>query len=454
MSTKPPADDRGLPENDTLTLVKRNFFLTFTAIGVIVLIAGAVWVLGQVWTPISIILFSAFLVFILRTPVAWLETKGVSRGIGTAIMYVVTLMVLAAIGLVFVPVAIEQIVSFLANVPQYIQQAGNFITQTFAVVDEYLKETGVGDLLASFTGELAKHASTLATSSASSLVDAASTLGTVIVVAGISTVVGFWVLKDLPKFRGDLHRLVGPRYTEDVSVIGSAISRSLGGYLRGMVVACLVTGTLVFIAYTALGLQYPLVLALFTGLMVFVPFIGPILAWVLAGLVGLLISPLTAVLAAVLTIVSQIAYDYLVAPRVMGGSVQLHPAVILVAVFTGAAIGGIFGMLCAIPLTSAVKSIFVYYFEKRTQRQIVSEKGAVFMGHPAKELDPKADAVEGHGNQNPASGFFLSGLIRRILSAGSNSSSSPAGTAPEDTPPAPEDTPSAADEGPTGGKAE
>ena len=447
MSSTPPEDDQGMSESYTLTLIKRRFFLTFTAIGVILLIAGAVWVLGQLWTPISIILFSAFLVFILRTPVAWMEKKGVPRGIGAAIMYVVTLMVLAAIGLVFVPVAVEQIVSFLVNVPQYIQQAGSFITQTFAVVDEYLKESGIGNVLASFTSELAKHASTLATSSASSLVGAASTIGTIIVVAGISAIVGFWVLKDLPKFGGDLRRLVGPRYSEDVTVIGNAISRSLGGYLRGMVVACLVTGTLVFIAYTALGLQYPLVLALFTGLMVFVPFIGPIMAWALAGLVGLLISPVTAILAAVLTILAQMAYDYLVAPRVMGGSVQLHPAVILVAVFTGAAIGGIFGMLCSIPLTSAVKSIFVYYFEKRTQRQIVSEQGAVFVGHPSATFDPKKDAVAGHTSQDLASGFFLGGLIRRIRSAVSNSETSPPGDTPADDSP-PDDTP--ADDTPPG----
>ena len=214
------------------------------------------------------------------------------------------------------------------------------------------------------------------------------------------------MLKDLPRFREELYKLVGPKYAEDTRVVGAAFSRALGGYLRGMIVACLCTGTLTFIAYTALGLPYPIVLALFTGLMVFIPFIGPTLAWILAGLVGLIFSPVTAILAAGLTIASQILYDNLIAPRVMGGHVELHPGVILIAIFTGAALGGIFGMLCAIPMAAAAKAIFVYYFEKRTGRQLVSEKGALFKGHPSSSTNPTTDALGGQRLKNLSNRFF------------------------------------------------
>jgi len=406
MNTEQPEGDRNVQKKGTIEPVRRRFYLTITVIGVVVLVAGAFWVVSQIWTPISIILFSAFLVFILRSPVAFFERKGVPRAIGTAIMYVVALLIIAVIALIFVPVVAEQFLGFLSMVPQYIQQAGSFLSQTFTQINAYLEESGVQDVLTTVSAELAKFATSLASDSATAMVATASSIGTSLLVAGVSIIVGFWTLKDLPKFRVELHKLVGPKYSEDVRVIGSAFSRALGGYLRGMVVACLCTGTLAFIAYSIIGMPYPLVLALFTGLMVFIPFIGPSIAWILAGLVGLLLSPLTAILAAGLTILAQVAYDNLIAPRVMGGNVELHPGIILIAIFTGAALGGIFGMLCAIPLASAAKSIFVYYFEKRTGRQLVSEKGALFKGHPSAHSNPAEDAIDSQSSKKLSSIFF------------------------------------------------
>jgi hypothetical protein len=162
-----------------------------------------------------------------------------------------------------------------------------------------------------------------------------------------------------------------------------------------MVVSCLCTGTIAFVFYLLIGVPYPLVMAFFTGLMVFIPFIGPAVAWILAGLIGLTVAPLTAVLAAVLTIVAQMLNDNLVSPRVMGGSVELHPAVILVVIFIGAALGGVFGMLCAVPLAGAFKAVFVYYFEKATGRQLIHADGALFRGHASPHTDPASDALSG-----------------------------------------------------------
>ena len=410
MSTQKTEEEQHLSNKDTITTVRRRFYLTFTVIGVIMLCIGALWAIGQIWTPISIILVSAFLVFILRAPVAFLEQKGVPRVLGAAIMYVVTLVALSAIVLIFVPVVSEQFLSFISKVPEYIQNASNYLAQTFTQVSEYLADSGIQDIVSAVGNELAKWGTTLASDSASAMFSTASTIGTLLLIAGVSIVVGFWVLKDLPRFSKELRKLVGPKYEEDLHVISSAFSRSLGGYLRGMVVSCLCTGTMAFIAYSILGLPYPAIMALFTGLMVFIPFIGPTVAWILAGLIGLLLSPITGILAAVLTIAAQMVNDNVISPRVMGGSVELHPGIILVVIFIGAALGGVFGMLCAIPLTSVVKTLFVYYFEKKTGRQLVSEDGALFKGNPAlKAVAPEVVQTKSDtpGNRESKTGTSL-----------------------------------------------
>ncbi|MDR2672995.1 MAG: AI-2E family transporter [Coriobacteriales bacterium] len=380
-----------MPTKDTLTTLKRRFYLTFTVIGIVLLIAAAVYAIGQIWTAISIVLFSAFLVFILRAPVAWLERHRVPRVLGSGLMYIFALLIIVMILLVFVPVITEQFAGFLQSLPTYLEQANNFWNDIIAQYNAFFQDSTIQQLLSSIESEATKWVTNAASMSASAMILTASSVTTGLVVAGVSTIVGFWVLKDLPRFSAEIMIIVGPKYEQDAKVISGAFSRALGGYLRGMVVSCLCTGTLAGICYTILGIPYPVIMAFFTGLMVFIPVIGPTLAWILAGLIGLFISPLTGILAAGLTIASQMTNDNLIYPRVMSGTVELHPAIMLVAIFIGATLGGIFGMLCAVPLASALKSIFVYYFEKRTGRQLVSEKGALFRGHPPKhDVDPPA----------------------------------------------------------------
>ena len=86
----------------------------------------------------------------------------------------------------------------------------------------------------------------------------------------------------------------------------------------------------------------------------------------------------------------------------MGNSVDIHPALVILALMTGSALGfavsgflgSIVGMLVSIPAVAAAKSLFVYYFEKNTGRIIVSSDGVIFKGEPSgSEVNPVADAT-------------------------------------------------------------
>jgi hypothetical protein len=149
----------------------------------------------------------------------------------------------------------------------------------------------------------------------------------------------------------------------------------------------------------------------------FIPFLGPWIAGIIVALLGLFINPLMALLAILGTIIPQQITDNFISPRVMAGTVELHPSVILVVLIAGGALGGIFGMLCAIPLTAAAKSIFVYYFEKRTARHIVSREGAIFKGRAAADVDPLLDASDGTLNAEAAPESYIGEQEQRALDA-------------------------------------
>ncbi|MCL1890574.1 MAG: AI-2E family transporter [Coriobacteriia bacterium] len=383
---------------------QRLFFQVWAAIGIALILIGCGYVFGQVWTSISIILFSAFLVFVLRVPVAWLNKKGIPRAAGAALSYLGAIIIIAGILLIFLPILITQLTSFINSLPGYAENAQAAWDAFYAKHQDLFQDSFFQQFGKDVGSELSRWAAAAASQSPTILVGASTQVINALIVTGVSIIVGFWVLKDLPTISREILAIVGPRHAQDAHVISNAFSRALGGYLRGMVVASCCTGTMAGIFYYVIGLPYPVVLGLLTGLMNFIPFLGPWIAGTIAALLGLFISPVTAILAIALTIVAQQITDNFISPRVMSGAVDLHPSMILVVLFAGAALGGIFGLLCAVPLTAAAKAIFVYYFERKTGRTLTSYTGALFKiraGSGDKLDDELGDAAPAAAPKTP-----------------------------------------------------
>ena len=148
------------------------------------------------------------------------------------------------------------------------------------------------------------------------------------------------------------------------------------------------------------------------GLLNIIPIIGPWLGGALAAVVGIFISPWAALFALVGTIaIQQVVYTF-VSPKIMANSVDVHPALTIIALMAGSAIGGamsglvgsLVGMLASIPAVAVAKAVFVYYFEKHTGRRIVSPEGVFFKGATAPDdvVDPIADATSPHPDVSAA----------------------------------------------------
>jgi predicted PurR-regulated permease PerM len=152
----------------------------------------------------------------------------------------------------------------------------------------------------------------------------------------------------------------------------------VGGYLRGQTIASLTTGILCTIGFTIFHVPYAFVLGLIAFIFNYVPYVGPTLSAVIAALFGLFVSPITAVMAVVTVIVSQNITDSLIVPRVMSAQVDLHPTLVIFSLLVGGTLFGVPGILFAIPVAATGKGLFVYYYERHTQRPLATEDGALF----------------------------------------------------------------------------
>ena len=182
----------------------------------------------------------------------------------------------------------------------------------------------------------------------------------------------FYFLKEGRNMFDKMLNFVPNAFKVEVDILFRRINAVLGGYLRGQIFLIVFVSLVLFIALTVMGVKFALILAVFSGFAEIVPIIGPILAASVAALAAYIggtsnfgLAPLQMALAVVVVyaIVRQLQ-DYLINPYVMGRITKLHPLVILFAVIAGEHIGGILGLILAVPIAGIIKIIFEYSLDK------------------------------------------------------------------------------------------
>jgi predicted PurR-regulated permease PerM len=181
----------------------------------------------------------------------------------------------------------------------------------------------------------------------------------------------FFVLKDRDRFSGAVAGAMPVAWRADAVNVLALLGRVGGRWVRGQ----LLLGLSVFIA-TVIGLtlltilgfaefgQFTLVLALIAGVLEWLPIIGPIVAAVPAILIGLSIGFPAAIAAALLYTAIQQLENHVLVPKVMGGAIELHPAVMILALVVGGSLFGIGGAILAAPIVAAGRDLYRYGFQR------------------------------------------------------------------------------------------
>jgi predicted PurR-regulated permease PerM len=163
-----------------------------------------------------------------------------------------------------------------------------------------------------------------------------------------------------------------PGYEGDLDRLRRALSKIWDSFLRGQLLIVLITGVLTSVLMTALGVRFSIGLGVLGGLAKFVPIVGPVSAGAVAALVAIFqpenwfgLNPFThAILIVASVIVLDQSIDYILLPRIMGTSLNLHPVVILVAAIVGASLAGVIGLLLSAPSTASLLLLTRYTFRK------------------------------------------------------------------------------------------
>jgi predicted PurR-regulated permease PerM len=173
-----------------------------------------------------------------------------------------------------------------------------------------------------------------------------------------------YLLIDGHNFWRYVMRFVPTEHRPHVELLAGQIHRVLGRYLRGQMLLIVLMSTVTFIALEwGFHLPYALWIGILTGVLEIIPLIGPITAGAIASTVGFSQGgpPEAAALAITYVVLRQVE-DQLIMPQVVGRAVHVHPLVTIFAVLTAERIGGILGMILAVPIAAAIKVVLDYAY--------------------------------------------------------------------------------------------
>lgn len=399
-------------QSDKTDKARRRFLNVWTIVGAIALTWVVVQLLNILSVPVAIVIWTTVIVFVLRGTVNKLEEIGINRTVGTAIGYVIMFAVLALVAfLLFSPgVGMNtQFANLIENVPVYVQGISDWANDVYARYAYMLEDESVRAFVTDVQASAMDWAGDFAKNSASGAIAFGTGLANAFMAIGFALVVAFWILMQLPQLGRECKRLVGDAHAEDLEMLHITFTRVMGGYIKGTLLQCAIIGVACGILFAVLGIPNSMALGGITGILNIIPIIGPWLGGGLAAIVGIFVSPLVAAIAILGTIVIQQFVYTFISPKIMSDSVDIHPALTLIALMAGSALGGamgglpgsLVGMLASIPAVAVAKSVFVYYFEKRTGRRLVSKDGVFFLGTPSSSEDgdapnPIADATSPH----------------------------------------------------------
>lgn len=307
--------------------------------------------IGEVLAPLLASLVLAYLMQGLSTR---LQRFGLPQWFGVAISFLVFVGAFFGVTLGLLPLAWRQLLSLAAEMPRMLERGRDLLGVLPERYPEILSDAQLGQVVGMVQAELAGLGQTLVTLSLSTIPG----IMTVMVYMILIPILVFFLLKDREKLLAWVSAFL-PEERPLLRRIWVEMDMQVANYARGKVLEIIVVGSLSYLCFAWLGLNYAALLGLLVGLSVIVPYIGAAIVTLPVVMVGLFQWGLTGefyTLFLVYCIIQGLDGNVLV-PLLFSEAVNLHPVAIIIAVLFFGGIWGLWGVFFAIPLATLIKAI-------------------------------------------------------------------------------------------------
>lgn len=350
-----------MAEPEKLTRVYRHYLVATLGVFSVVIVGIALWRLRDVALMLAL---AGFLAYFLSWPVKWLG-RWFRQQVAVRMVFYTSLVVVGGILGPIGGVFYGQMVGLVESLPRMVSGLERYL-QDLSIELMPGHELRFIDYLNQFADQLQANSPRIASSLLGFTQSFVS--GTAVFAIGLIVVplITLYLLLDSSRLR---RALMGcfPRHVQpDVDRALDAVNRSLSAYIYSKTILALFVGLAMGVSLAILGLPFAGVLGLVAFLGEFVPVIGAWIAFTLMAVVAIATDPWDVLWICIIMVAAQIVQTYVLAPKLMGDTMDMHPLTVVLAMLVGGTLGGIAGLIISIPAFAAAKIILnVFVFRRR-----------------------------------------------------------------------------------------
>jgi len=342
--------------------------------------------LGRVVLPM--VLIAAVIGYALYPAVSFFRRRlRFPQTLATVAVYLLLLLILASVPVLVGPFVVRQFQALDVNFLELAEQARQWVRETLQVwraptiAGAVIDLSSLVDPALDALGEQGTLPDILQAKNwlpwlVKKLPGFASTLSSAFIAFFLTMLYSFYMVKDAPQLGGRLDQMIPERYRDELHELRHRLTRIWSSFFRGQLLLCLVMALISFAVLMIIGIRAAIPLAILAGLMEVVPNLGPILALVPAVLVALIQGstwiPLSngwvaLIVVGAYVLIQQVENNFL-CPRIVGGSIELPPIVVLVGVVVGVTSAGLVGAYLSGPILASIKILGLYSYNKVLDR--------------------------------------------------------------------------------------
>lgn len=335
-------------------VIRSPFQLGFTVtIGVMVaLMVGSM--VGQLSPIIMYVVAALFVALGLDPVVRMLERKQISRPLGIGIVFASFVVIIGGLLAIIIPMIARQISLLVTSAPKLVSDLTkqNWYHDLNHRFGDFVNLDQLLNIAKDFVSKPESWAHVVG-----GVWQAGIGIANGLTAALIILILSLYFLASLRGIKRAFYSVVPRSGRLKVMDITEQVTKSVGGYVNGMVILAFINAVLGFIMMSIIGVPFAGLVAVGVFLLALIPLIGSVLATVLVSLIALFNSPITAIIAAIYYLIYMQIESYLVTPKVMNRVVSVPGSLVVIGALAGGTLLGLLGALIAIPVTAAVLMI-------------------------------------------------------------------------------------------------
>lgn len=301
---------------------------------------------------LSPLIWSIVVAYLLDPLVNFIQREKLKRSLAILIIYLIFIGIFIIIGWSIIPAIIKETKNLIGDMPYYTGQIQEFLL--------LIRQSGKSQLPKSINNLLENGITAVEDSIINGIKSAYFTVANFfsgILNIVIIPVIAYYLLKDKEYFIKLAVQFIPKKWRSKIIDVAKDSDKVIGGFIKGQIIVTAFVGIFTALGLYLLNINYAFTIGILTGIINIIPYFGPIIAAVPATIIAFFQGPIKVVWVIVLFFIVQQVEGDIIAPKIIGSNVGLHPVAIIFSLLIGGSFFGVVGMILAVPVAGTIRVV-------------------------------------------------------------------------------------------------